>query len=125
MRKLVCILLLSIYVLAYGEGHQLLRIPYLVKHYQKHKQADPNMTIARFIRIHYIEQVPQGDDFLQDIQLPFRYVDVNQMASLYEHEPVLIELHPPTITETVFHSCDEVNKPISNTIDIFQPPRNA
>ncbi|NCI45977.1 hypothetical protein [Sediminibacterium soli] len=125
MKKCIGIWILAVYVFAYGEGHQLLRIPYLVKHYQKHKQADPRMTVARFIRIHYIEQVPQGDDFQQDKQLPFRTIDVSLMAALYKSEPASIEIQPLPAVRTVHRSYEETNKPLYNPLAVFQPPRNA
>ena len=47
----------------------------MVKHYQKHKAADPYMDLVKFMGIHYLEPNIITDDFQQDQQLPFRSME--------------------------------------------------
>ena len=119
-------MLLVVYTVAFTEGHQLLRIPFLVKHYQTHQQADPSMTLGQFLRIHYIDPATDTDDYQQDQQLPLRSMDCTVLhASLCEmHHPVL-EIAPPPVAIKEFFDYHETNKPLFRAFDIFQPPRHA
>ncbi|HMR91356.1 MAG TPA: hypothetical protein PKC69_03535 [Chitinophagaceae bacterium] len=120
------ILLVVAYTLTYAEGHQLLRIPFLVKHFQKHQQADPGMTFGKFIRIHYIDPVTETDDFMQDQQLPLRNADFTLLhASLYKMEQPVFDITPPTPSAQQFYCYNETNKPLFRAFDIFQPPRHV
>ena len=126
MKRLTGILLLSLHLLAFTECHQLLRIPYLMQHFQQHRVADPNMNFTTFIKIHYLGPLVVTDDFRQDQQLPFRNVDchmLNTTACIYE--PVTVEIDPPVEIPSVFYCYNETNKPQFSSFDIFQPPRRA
>ncbi|HRO47178.1 hypothetical protein [Agriterribacter sp.] len=126
MKRLTGILLLSLHILAYTECHQLLRIPYLMQHFQQHRTADPHMNFSAFIKIHYLEPVKITDDFKQDQQLPFRNVDchmINSTVCIYE--PATVEIDPPVEIPAVFYCYNETNKPQFSSFGIFQPPRQA
>lgn len=58
------ILFLSIYMTAFCEFHQLLRIPFMVQHFQKHISIDPSMSFRRFIEVPYLGPIIAGDDLV-------------------------------------------------------------
>lgn len=124
MKRFTGILLLSLHVLAFTECRQLLRIPYLMQHFQQHCAADPGMNIAVFIKIHYFEPLAVTDDFKQDQQLPFRSVDCHLLnTTVYLNEPVSYNVPPPLIVPVRFYNYNETNKPQLAALAIFQPPR--
>ena len=126
MKRLTGILLLSLHILAFTECHQLLRIPYLMQHFQQHRAADPNMNFSAFIKIHYLGPVIVTDDFKQDQQLPFRNVDSHMLnTTVCIYEPATVEIDPPVEVPAVFYCCNETNKPQFSSFAIFEPPRQA
>ncbi|MBO9660012.1 MAG: hypothetical protein J7527_14425 [Chitinophagaceae bacterium] len=127
MKRLAGILFISIYMLAFAEFHQLLRIPYLVKHFDYHRQIDPQISVVKFLSIHYLGPIIVDDDFTQDQQLPFRDVDSHTLIGsvVVSLEPIVISIDPPELSSAEFFIYNEVNKPQFDAIDIFQPPRCA
>jgi hypothetical protein len=126
VKRLTGILLLSLHILAFTECHQLLRIPYLMQHFQQHRAADPNMNFSAFIKIHYLGPVIVTDDFKQDQQLPFRNVDSHMLnTTVCIYEPATVEIDPPVEVPAVFYCCNETNKPQFSSFAIFEPPRQA
>lgn len=126
MKRIIGISFIFLYLLAYTECHQLLRLPYLLQHFQQHCATDPDMDFRKFIKIHYLSPLVITDDFKQDQQLPFRNVDchtVNTLICVYE--PPLIKIAPTATPPLIFFSYNEVNKPQFSDFDIFQPPRQA
>lgn len=111
-------------MLAFTEFHQLLKIPFMMEHYKKHKLADPAMTFTTFIKIHYIGPVIVTDDFQQDQKLPFRDLDRHMTnTSVCECNFIVVQITPPVPSTLEFHCYDEINKPQFSALDIFQPPR--
>ncbi len=113
-------------MLAFGELHQFLKIPFMVEHYQTHRQADPSLNFISFLKIHYIGPLIVGDDYQQDQQLPFRGMDFSLMnTTVCVDDPVSVEINSLPDTPAEFHCYDEINKPQFAAFDIFQPPRCA
>lgn len=114
-------------MLAFAEFHQLLRIPFLVEHYQFHRQSDPQITFVKFLNMHYLGPIVVDDDFTQDQQLPFRDVDCHTMMGslVVSSEPPSFSIDPPPPGVAEFNIYHEVNKPQFKAFDIFQPPRRA
>jgi len=114
-------------MLAFAEFHQLLRIPFLIEHFDFHRQSDPQISVVKFLRIHYLGPIIVDDDFTQDQQLPFRDVDSHTLIGsvVVSVEPVVISIDPPELFSAEFFIYNEVNKPQFDAIDIFQPPRCA
>ncbi|NSL90793.1 hypothetical protein [Chitinophaga solisilvae] len=75
MRKATAIFLFLVYLLGTTDANQLLRLPLLIEHYQKHQQEDPHITLTSFLKLHYIDEQPFDDDYQQDMQLPFKSPD--------------------------------------------------
>jgi len=81
MKRILSILLLSIYLFSTTELIQLLKFPLLIEHYYTHKAKNKQLTILDFLNIHYqgnhLENHPHNKDFEQDQKLPFiRHIDV-------------------------------------------------
>ncbi|MBN8789541.1 MAG: hypothetical protein J0I84_20870 [Terrimonas sp.] len=124
MKKLTAIFLLGIYLMAFSECHQFLKIPFLIKHFQKHQQADPAMNFSRFIKIHYFSAAVITDDFQQDEKLPFRGMECNTTnATHYIYSPASIYINPPQQLLKKFYSYNDTHKIQHSLFDIFQPPR--
>ncbi|SDH70304.1 hypothetical protein SAMN05421846_101616 [Chryseobacterium taeanense] len=70
MKKLISILLLSLYLVSTTELYQLLKIPTLIEHYCEHKKLNPEMSLTAFLKTHYENPVKDGD-FGKDQKLPF------------------------------------------------------
>jgi hypothetical protein len=127
VKRLAGILFISIYMLAFAEFHQLLRVPFLIQHYQFHQQADPGISFVKFLNMHYLGPIIVDDDFTQDQQLPFRDVDCHTMIGslIVSSEPPCFAINPPAPAAAEFNIYKEVNKPQFQAFDIFQPPRCA
>ncbi|HWW40039.1 hypothetical protein [Pedobacter sp.] len=50
-------------------------MPILIEHYQEHKQRDANISVMRFLSLHYWGEDLNDDDQEQDMKLPFKKVD--------------------------------------------------
>ncbi|MDQ0594959.1 hypothetical protein QFZ37_003328 [Chryseobacterium ginsenosidimutans] len=70
MKKLISILLLSLYLVSTTELYQLLKIPDLIEHYCEHKALNPEMSLIAFLKTHYDHPVKDGD-YGKDQSLPF------------------------------------------------------
>ncbi|MCS3869382.1 hypothetical protein J3D55_002298 [Chryseobacterium ginsenosidimutans] len=70
MKKLISILLLSLYLVSTTELYQLLKIPDLIEHYCEHKALNPEMSLTSFLKTHYDHPLKDGD-YGKDQKLPF------------------------------------------------------
>jgi len=70
VKKLISILLLSLYLISTTEVYQLLKIPTLIEHYWEHKKLNPEMSLTAFLKTHYENPVKDGD-YGKDQKLPF------------------------------------------------------
>lgn len=126
VKRLIGILFIVVHVMAYTEFHQLLKIPFLIEHYQTHRQADPALGFLSFLEMHYIGPFIVDDDYQQDQQLPFRDVNISLMSiNVIKSEPPVIEIDPITEIALEFHIFNDISEPQIAASDIFQPPRRA
>lgn len=70
MKKVISILLLSLYLVSTTELYQLLKIPDLIEHYCEHRALNPDMSLTAFLRAHYNHPV-KDRDYGKDQRLPF------------------------------------------------------
>lgn len=97
-----------------------------MEHFHMHKEADPEITFGRFIKMHYIGPYIITDDFNQDQQLPFRNAETHTMqVSVCECVLFSVEIDVPTPPAAEFYIYNEINQPQLSSLDIFQPPRVA
>jgi len=72
MRSFFFILLSCIFLNSSTELHQLFKLPFLLLHYQHHREEDKSLTLITFLHIHYSENHPLDNDDDDDNQLPFK-----------------------------------------------------
>lgn len=70
MKKLISIVLLTLFLVSTTELYQLLKIPTLVEHYFEHKALNPEMPLVAFLKTHYEHPAKDGD-YGKDQKLPF------------------------------------------------------
>ena len=125
MKKVIAILLCSMYIFSGTELDELLRLGSFVAHYFEHKEADKDLSIADFIELHY-----NGDkhdaDHDKDMQLPFKQHHCSLHANMLVTSPQLHPLHlqhpvpAPAAHSPVF---DSKAIPSSYLSKIWQPPK--
>ena len=121
MKQKLVILLLSLYLIASTEFHQVLSLPLLVEHYVEHHEQVNDMTFWEFLVLHYKTDVPHDD---QDMRLPFKDCHHSltaqsiampvQKISLTQLIPIQGD-RPLSFDHSQFHS--------SYLGEIFQPPK--
>jgi len=124
MRRRAAILIFFIYIFGATELDQLLKFPLLVRHYVIHKRQNAGITVAMFIKIHYLDPQLFDGDYNEDMQLPFKQADDHCLtlptvlptplpAIYYDKTPLVCEynLYKPPF------------KPLLNQKDVFRPPR--
>jgi hypothetical protein len=125
MKRVAGIFLLSLYLFAYTEVHNLLKLPVLFVHFQEHKQQQPGISFYSFIKIHYLGPIEKDEDYQRDQQLPFRDASCSVMigAGVCECHQPMMEMIVPVTNPRQFGSYREANKPQSIAYEFFQPPR--
>ena len=53
MRFSIAILFSGIYLFSFTEFHEVIRLPYLLKHYQEHRQTNESADLLDFLLSHY------------------------------------------------------------------------
>ncbi|AZA77119.1 hypothetical protein EG359_06670 [Chryseobacterium joostei] len=124
VKKLISILLLSLYLVSTTELYQLLKMPLLIEHYIQHKNLNPEMSLTAFLKTHYDHPVKDSDHD-QDQRLPFVshasllsvVFTINSYLDFYSTEKVYNarEVKKPLYKSVLY------NKEILNSI--WQPPR--
>jgi len=124
VKKLIAILLLSLYLVSTTELYQFLKMPVLIEHYLEHKGENPKITLVSFIKMHYDNPVKDAD-YKTDQQLPFishgcHLVVVFTLASPFTlHFPKnILQVIP---SKKSFYKSNFYNLEILNSI--WQPPK--
>ncbi|MCA6438771.1 MAG: hypothetical protein ACRCSM_03340 [Sediminibacterium sp.] len=126
MKKALAILSLSIYLFGATEAYQLLKLPLFIKHYIIHKSANKHISIAGFIKIHYLDPLVVDDDFDQDMRLPFKThesVSCTITAISLPTERMVIDIPFTASLPARNFFFKEVNYSFDHLPTIFQPPR--
>lgn len=128
MRKYLAITFLALYVFTSTEFHEIMKLPNLVSHYNEHKEENKNMTLWKFLCIHYAHGEVYDDDRDKDMKLPYKSIDCHASS-------LVITLPPTHHYDLQFnHSFDEEKKQTSyyhntfcsdNFQSIWQPPKIA
>ena len=126
MKKAIVLFLISLYLLGATEAYQLLKMPFLIAHYQTHQKFDQQLGFSKFIKMHYFEVQTYDSDYQQDMQLPFK--SSNRTVSLLNFITLLVPKQPaiPAMvfdTRKLFLLFDDGKHVSLNHGTIFQPPR--
>lgn len=121
-------ILLILYLFSFTCLREIVKVPILVQHYFHHLGEHPDMSLKEFFTMHYLQGIIVDEDFEQDMQLPFKSVDLSNfnMVGIYNHNLKEYQLH--------FIS-DKIQQKITprysflyqnpNSANIFHPPRLA
>lgn len=127
MKKLISILLLSLYLLSTTELYQLLKVPILIEHFMEHKKLNPDMTLEAFLKTHYDNPVKDAD-YKTDQKLPF-IVHSAPLVLFFTLSPSFTfdikNTHVNQVQYLKIPSYDDIFyiKGFSNSI--WEPPRNS
>lgn len=128
MKKVAAIFLLSIYMLSFAEFHHLLRIPFLIAHFEEHQQLDPGISFYSFLKLHYVGEIVVDEDYHRDTQLPFREANYCITTTAISCECPETDIKISSGKEEIsneFILYDEKKHSLLSAADIFQPPRTA
>ena len=128
MKRSLTLLLLGIHMITFMEFHQFLRIPLLVQHFSVHQAKDPSITVAAFLKQHYLTAFDMDDDYEQNRELPFRQTDCCVMTTTVSCECPASSIVVTQYSEELhneFVLYNEDNHSLVAVADIFQPPRAA
>jgi hypothetical protein len=125
VKKLIAILLLSLFLVSTTELYQLLKIPDLIEHYFEHKQLNPDMPLIAFLKAHYEHPVKDGD-YGKDQKLPF-IIHAKPLNILFTiGSRFRMEFAEETLRKTYFHkipSKDEDHRFRGFAGSVWEPPR--
>ena len=122
MKKYVAILLIAIYVIPLAEVSQLFKFPVLVEHYFEHKEKDENLSLMKFLCMHYYHN--HLDDKTHD-KLPFKTQDNCHHTNIIGYLPVQhnLELRHLIGIKNIFGYCKTITIPAGYLPSIWQPPK--
>lgn len=63
---------------------ELLKTPFLVKHYIEHHHKNSSIGIARFISMHYMGNDIKNHDDVKDMKLPFKKIESHAHYLLFK-----------------------------------------
>jgi hypothetical protein len=125
MKRVIAIFCLLTYLFGGTDASQVIKFPLLVKHYFKHRQADPSLTVISFLKMHYVGKQPLDADYQQDMQLPFKTcVDV-----FIANPPTILPVVPqlcyngPVVIRVKHTLLDDRAPLYTFPQSIFQPPK--
>lgn len=125
MKRVIAIFFLLTYLFGGTDASQVIKFPLLVRHYIKHKQEDPSITVISFLKMHYVGKQPIDSDYQQDMQLPFKTCGDVFMANPPTILPAVPQLscNSPVVIP-VKHSLLDDRAPLYRfPQSIFQPPK--
>ena len=128
MRRVLAILLLSLYVSYSTECFELLKIPALVEHFYDHKEENKDMSLWSFLCLHYGHGDVNDADRDEDMKLPYKSVDCNNgltyltLLPEINFEINLPKYQPKDKSETDFYLSRIYS---SDQSSIWQPPKIA
>lgn len=129
MKKLISIFLICIYLVSFTEAKEILKLPAFVEHFNEHKSENKNITVFKFIVMHYLSGSKKDKDYQEDMKLPFKTHDFSSFAFITFDIPKTLNLEitqPKNISNqkkvTYHHVLGFI---IDNYQSIFQPPEIA
>lgn len=124
MRRVNAIVLLFLYLSVNIDLLEVMRVPFLFRHYNEHRQGTPEVDFAAFIVLHYFSDDSGDADAERHRQLPFK--ETHDMMSLSVAIPAeniytLPDLHLYAIVKNILYK-----SPLNCTFaqfSIWQPPK--
>lgn len=126
MKKIISIFFICIYLISFTEAKEILKLPAFVEHYKEHKSLNKDITVFKFIVLHYLSGSKKDKDYQEDMKLPFKTHEFSSFAFITFDLPKTfnLEINTPKKVftdkkENFYYSKDFV---INNYQSIFQPP---
>jgi len=97
VKNFIAIGFLAVFLLSATDAYQLLKIPYVFKHFAEHHKKDAHLSFIAFLDIHYLHGSPKDKDYEEDMKLPFKSTDkcpVNQSVVFVLPATVIISTKP-------------------------------
>jgi hypothetical protein len=125
VKKSASIFLLTIYLFANTQFCELIKIGVFINHFVEHQYENEEITISRFVVIHYFSGNVMDDDYDRDMELPFKSHDISPAFSVV----LLTSPIEYSLIKTVRFSKRDFNfykfshLPSSYLSEIWQPPK--
>ena len=116
---------LFIFILQNTAAGELLKLPLLVQHFEQHIAMHHNTTIYGFLKMHYIDPTVIDEDYAQDMQLPFKTIDLHSFVIQLSLPPQIlnkIKYVYATLGDESIPSF-KVKHPLYYHNSIFRPPK--
>lgn len=123
MYQRTALIMAFVFLFSSTELHELARLPRLFIHYIHHRQEDPSLSLAGFMRLHYRQDHPADNDERDDQQLPFKAGYDGLLKDITN------SIFPPPVTGHIFFPEAAVycyfpeGAPLHRAYTIFHPPR--
>lgn len=91
LKNKITIFFLAIYLFSVTEAHQVLKIPIIFQHFGEHQEQDKNISLVKFLAMHYLHGSPKDKDYARDMQLPFKTTGDCITAIAPAYIPVTVE----------------------------------
>jgi hypothetical protein len=124
VKRYLTIFCFATIVTAGTELHQLFKLPVFIQHFYEHQQEDKNISLLRFVVIHYFSGNPKDSDYNRDMQLPFKTADCSSTIALAALTHPSFTNERPVFTVANNYPALKNNTFLSSHFsDIWQPPR--
>ncbi len=125
MRKVISVILITLYFFGATDAYQLLKVPNFFAHYKIHKTENPDISIIDFIQIHYSGFLVIDADYEEDMQLPFKTTqeEFSVSANIILPPRYSMPLKRPENIKPVYSDLKAAYPPNFKVEPIFQPPR--
>jgi hypothetical protein len=105
--------------------HDLSKLPYMIKHYQQHKDNEQAFSVSEFFDLHYGGQAEQHDkqEHEKHKELPFKNHDCKALhaaVAFQKFEPAIVSVFSQTISYSNFYQSVFISE---FSQSIWQPPK--
>jgi len=83
LKRFLLHIILTIVILDTTSLYQVLKFPTLFRHFTEHKALNQNISFGDFLSMHYGGDDLNDDDDEEDMQLPFKKVEVHHAGFLF------------------------------------------
>jgi hypothetical protein len=127
LKKITAISLLVVFLAAYTEIGQLLKLPVLLHHYLEHHENDAATTFADFLHHHYNEENSHPSHNNEHSKLPFKSQNMGVSQGSFAYLPVVFESRKDIVftvkqQPAFFNISFNVSSHLSK---IWQPPKSC
>ncbi|MDO4228911.1 MAG: hypothetical protein Q4C98_03790 [Capnocytophaga sp.] len=89
-KKIITYSFLFIYLFSFPEVREVVKLPVFIQHFVKHRAEAPDMSLAEFLHLHYVNNAVDAD-FEEDMKLPFKSMEKSiSVNSVYLIEPQIV-----------------------------------